>query len=66
MSDATRLMPTVGEIARRLKQPTWRIGYIIRSRQIEPSARAGNIRVFTDADVERIANALKHIDSIEH
>ena len=56
-------VPTVGEIARRLGQPLHRIEYVIRSRDIQPTGRAGNIRVFTDADVDRIAGELRRIDA---
>jgi len=56
-------MPTVGEIARRLSKPVHCVEYVIRSRRIAPAGRAGNSRVFTDADVERIADELKHIDA---
>jgi hypothetical protein len=55
-------MPTVGKIARRLGQPIHRIEYVIRSRQIRPSGRAGNCRVFTAEDVARIADHLRQID----
>jgi hypothetical protein len=55
-------MPTVGEIARRLGQPVHRVEYVIRSRQIRPCGRAGNCRVFAEADVERIAADLQVID----
>ena len=57
------VQPTVGEIARRLSQPLHRIEYIIRSRNIQPTGIAGNSRVFTDADVERIAGELRRIDT---
>ena len=56
------MMPTIGAIARRLDQPIWRVDYILRSRQIRPAARAGNARVFTEDDVDRIASELRHID----
>ena len=56
-------MPTVGEIARRTGYPLHRVEYIIRARNIRPSGRAGNARVFTDADVDRIASELKRIDT---
>ena len=56
-------MPTVGEIARRTGYSLHRVEYIIRARNIRPSGRAGNARVFTDADVERIASELRRIDS---
>lgn len=54
--------PTVGEIARRLGEPLHRIEYVIRSRQIQPAARAGNARIFTDADVDHIRSELRRID----
>ena len=56
-------MPTVGEIARRLGQPVHRVEYLIRSRQIRPSGRAGNCRVFAEEDVSRISAELRQIDS---
>ena len=56
------MVPTVGEIARRLGEPIHRIEYVIRSRDIQPSCRAGNVRVFSDADVELIASVLSRID----
>ena len=59
----TVVMPTVGEIARRLGEPLHRIEYIVRARKIQPSGRAGNARVFTDADVEQIDNELRRIDA---
>jgi DNA-binding transcriptional MerR regulator len=53
--------PTVGEIARRLGVPLHRVEYVIRSRAIRPSVRAGNLRVFTEADVQHIASELRRI-----
>jgi len=64
MSDATiSRQPTVGEIARRLGQPVHRIEYVIRSRQLRPSGRAGNSRVFAEEDVARISAELRQIDN---
>ncbi len=64
MQDAVPIIhPTVGEIARRLGEPNHRIEYVIRSRKIEPSGLAGNLRVFTEDDVQRIAGELDRIDS---
>lgn len=54
---------TVGEIAKRLGEPLHRVEYIIRARDIQPTGRAGNARVFADADVDRIAGELRRIDS---
>lgn len=55
-------VPTVGEIARRIGYPLHRVEYVIRSREIHPTGRAGNARVFTDMDVARIASELRRID----
>ncbi|NOT02119.1 MAG: MerR family transcriptional regulator [Phycisphaerales bacterium] len=63
MSVQTAVVPTVGEIARRLGEPIHRIEYIIRARDIAPIVRAGNVRVFSDADVDRIASELHRIDT---
>ena len=60
MCDA--LLPTVGVIAERLQKPIHRIEYVIRARGIQPAAVAGNCRVFTDEQVERIAEELRRID----
>ena len=53
---------TVGEIARRLRQPLHRVEYVIRSRNILPAGWAGHARVFRDADLVRVASELKRID----
>jgi len=55
-------MPTVGEIARRLNEPVHRIEYVLRTRDIQPIGMAGNARVYTEEDVERIAAFLAEID----
>lgn len=63
MSEAEQIVfATVGEIARRLGEPLHRIEYVIKSRRIRPAGVAGNLRVFTDADVIRIAGELRRID----
>ena len=54
---------TVGEIARRLGCPVHRIEYLIRSRGMRPSYRAGNARVFTQAQFEDMAGAISHVKS---
>lgn len=56
-------LPTVGEISRRTGAPVHRIEYVIRSRDIQPAGRAGNLRVFTEADVQHIASELQRIDA---
>ncbi len=63
MPPAIPVVPTVGEIARRLGEPVHRIEYVIRSRNILPSGRAGNVRVFTDLDIDRIGSELHRIDA---
>jgi len=55
-------LPTVGEIARRLDAPLHKIAYIIRSRNIQPISTAGNLRVFSDTQVHRIASELQQIE----
>jgi DNA-binding transcriptional MerR regulator len=51
-------IPTIGEIARRVGVPQHRVQYVIRARNIVPCGWAGNARVFSEADVERIADEL--------
>jgi DNA-binding transcriptional MerR regulator len=55
-------LPTVGTIAARAKVPVHRVLYVIESRGIRPVGRAGNARVFTEADALRIAGELRRID----
>jgi DNA-binding transcriptional MerR regulator len=55
-------LPTVGAIARRLGESVHRIEYMIRSRSIRPTSRAGHVRIFSEADVARIAVELQLID----
>ena len=52
MPQSPPIVPTVGSIADRLGVPVHRIRYVVESRGIEPTGRAGNARVFTDADLE--------------
>ena len=51
----TPTLPTTGEIARRLNVPTHRVNYVVESRGIEPAGWAGHAKVFSEADVQRIA-----------
>lgn len=54
---------TVGEIARRLQEPVHRVEYMLRTRdQLRPVGRAGNVRVFNEADLEFIRSELRRID----
>lgn len=55
--------PTVGEIARRLGVHVHQVEYVVRTRGIRPSAVAGNARIFSEADVERIGAELVRIAS---
>jgi DNA-binding transcriptional MerR regulator len=55
--------PTVGVIARRLGVPIHRVEYLIRSRNLQPVSRAGNLRVFAESDVDRIASELRRMDA---
>lgn len=49
---------TVGRIATALGVPLHRVEYVIRSRNIQPAARAGSLRVFTRTDIARIEREL--------
>jgi len=53
---------TIGAIARELGEPIHRVQYVIRTRGIDPEVMAGNIRVFADDVVERVADILQEID----
>ncbi len=61
MSEPESLL-TVGEIARRLRQPLHRVEYVIRTRNLRPTGWAGHARVFHDADLMWIASELVRID----
>ncbi len=63
MSGCPPVVPTVGEIARRLGVALHRVEYVIRARRIEPTGRAGNAFVYSEADVERIAAELRRMDA---
>jgi len=58
----TTPLASVGEIARRLGEPVWRIEYLIRARNISPIGRAGNARIFSEEAVSFIASELRRID----
>jgi hypothetical protein len=53
---------TVGEIARRLGQPLHRVEYVLRTRDIRPTSRAGNALVYAEPDIARIASELAEIE----
>lgn len=63
MTTTAPIMPTVGEIARRLQQPVHRVEYVIRSRSIRPAGVAGNARIFAEADVTFIQGELRRMDA---
>ena len=50
---------TISRIATHFDVPTHRVLYIVRTRGIAPADRAGNARVFDDAAVGLIGNALR-------
>ena len=62
MATAAKILLTIGEIARRLNEPIHRVEYVIRSRAIAANSIAGTLRVFDEADLDRIANILRDID----
>jgi hypothetical protein len=59
------MVPTIGEIARRLGQPIHRVEYVIRARRIRPCSWAGNARVFAEEAVEVIAAELQRIANLK-
>jgi hypothetical protein len=52
---------SVGDIARQHGVSLHRVLYVIRSRDIRPAGMAGNARLFTPADAERIGSELRRI-----
>ena len=61
MAQATARLHTIGEIARSEGVPAHRISYAVDSYRIEPTQRAGIIRMFSDEKVEVIRAALRRI-----
>ncbi len=53
---------TVGEIAKRIGQPIYRVQHIIRSRQIQHVLRVGVFRLFDEEAVSRIATEIQSVD----
>lgn len=53
---------TTGAIAQRLGVPTYKVDRITRTRGIEPVARAGTSRIFSEDAVARIASVISEID----
>lgn len=54
---------TVGEIANRIGCPIHRVEYLVRSRNIHSAQRAGNLRVFSESDLKRIAAEVQPVDA---
>jgi predicted transcriptional regulator len=54
---------TIGEICQRLSEPPHRVRYVLRTRGIAPSSRAGVAGVYTDADLAQVRSELRRIDA---
>jgi len=55
----TQQLFLISEVSRQLNVPQHRIAYLFMTRKLpEPQLRLGNRRVFTLADVQRVAKAL--------
>ena len=57
-----RSVNTVSKISQRLNVAPHRVQYVLRSRGITPQQKAGNVRIFSDRAVSRIADELRQID----
>ena len=53
---------TVGQLAQEADCPIWKAQYILRSRDIKPLARAGNMRLFAFGVVEVLRSELQQIE----
>ena len=58
MSIQAPVMPTIGEIARRLGVPVHRVEYAVRANAVRPCGWAGNARVFSEDAVVMISRAI--------
>jgi DNA-binding transcriptional MerR regulator len=55
----TQQLFLISDVSRQLNVPAHRIAYLFMTRKLpEPQLRLGNRRVFTLADVQRVAKAL--------
>ena len=63
MPEEPRRSATIGEIARRTGYPVHKVTYVIRTRGLEPAERAGNLRVFSESDVQFIGSELRRIEA---
>lgn len=52
---------TIVNIAKRIGEPPHVVDYIVRSRKIKPAARVGIIRLFDDAGIAQIKQALREL-----
>ncbi len=57
---------TVQQIAARCTCPVHRVEYVLRTRGIPASARAGNTRLFSPEAVDRITQELRDLATAEH
>lgn len=55
---STPSLSTVGIIADRLGVKVHRVAHVVKVLGIRPLGRAGRLRVFAEADIDRIASAL--------
>jgi len=51
-------MPTLGQIAKELNVPVFKVQYLIKARGIKPIGRAGNIRVFGPEAVKQLRSEI--------
>lgn len=56
-----RNMSTIGTICKRFGAMPHQVKYLVESLAIDPFARVGGLRVFSDKDVERIGVELARI-----
>ena len=52
---------TLVSLASEFKVPVHRLQYLVKSRQIQPAERVGNIRLFDETALERLRAEL-HVD----
>ncbi len=63
MTSHPPFLDTSGRVAAKLGVPVHRVQYVLKSRQIVPSAFAGRLRLFNRAAVARIRHELNAIDA---
>lgn len=57
---------TPGVIARRLAVPLHRVLYVLRTRRVQPVARAGILRLYTLAHLRLVDSELRAIHTARH